>query len=250
VKRRGEIEKWRYVVAALSFLVGWWILSWWMKTPVLPPPWQAGEQFVTNLSNGLALHLAVSLYRVVISLILGILLAVPLGMVAGRESRVDQFVSPLIYLVYPIPKIVLLPILLIILGIGDISKVSLIAIIVFFQILVTTRDAAKTINQQLIYSLTSLGAHKAEIYKHVVFPACLPKILTSLRISLGTALAVLFFAEAYATRLGIGYYIMDALARFDYGDMFAGVIGMSILGLFLFLVLDWLEQRLCLWQYL
>lgn len=248
MKRQGKIEPWRYLVALLVFLVTWWLVSRLMDTPVLPSPWQAGHQLIANLSNGLAKHLAVSLYRVVVSIMVGIVLAVPLGMVSGRESRLDQFIAPLIYLVYPIPKIVLLPVLLIILGIGDLSKISLITLIVFFQILVTTRDAAKGINQQFIYSLASLGAGKIEIYKHVVFPACLPKILTSLRISLGTALAVLFFAEAYATRLGIGYFIMDALARFDYGSMFAGVIGMSALGLSLFVVLDWLERRLCPWQ--
>ncbi|HOV80601.1 MAG TPA: ABC transporter permease subunit, partial [Bacillota bacterium] len=131
--------------------------------------------------------------------------------------------------------------------------VFLISVIVFFQILVTTRDAARQINKSMIDSVISLGAGELQIYRHVIYPSCLPKIMTSLRISLGTAIAVLFFSETVANRGGIGgigYYVMEAWARLEGKEMFAGIIAMGIMGFVLYLFLDWLEKKCCTWEYL
>jgi len=126
----------------------------------------------------------------------------------------------------------------------------MIGIIVFFQILVTTRDASKGVSIQNIYSMQSLGASKWQTYFHVIWPACLPKILTSLRISLGTAIAVLFFVESFATNEGLGYFIMDSWSMQSYSQMFAGIIGMSFLGLILYIILDVIEAKWRRWQLL
>lgn len=118
----------------------------------------------------------------------------------------------------------------------------------WFQILVTARDAAKGIPAQNVYSMTSLGAKKRHIYYHLVWPASLPKVLTALRISLGTAIAVLFFVESFATTEGLGYFIMDSWSRSDYSEMFAGIIGMSMLGLSLYILIDIIDAKWCRWQ--
>jgi len=105
----------------------------------------------------------------------------------------------------------------------------------------------------MVDSVISLGAGELQIYRSVIYPACLPKILTSLRISLGTAIAVLFFSETIANRGGyggIGYYVMDAWARLAWDEMFAGIIAMGAMGFILYLILDWLEKRLCPWEFL
>ncbi len=86
--------------------------------------------------------------------------------------------------------------------------------------------------------------------KHVFIPACLPKIFTSLRISLGTAMAVLFLTETFATVRGIGFFILDASMRGRYQEVFAGIIAMSLMGLILFMIVDFLEKKICPWQYL
>jgi NitT/TauT family transport system permease protein len=166
----------------------------------------------------------------------------------GYSPKVDRILAPLVYLIYPIPKIVFLPLILLFLGLGDTSKIFLISFIVFFQILVTTRDAARKIPSQVIDSLRSLGGKRHHIYRHVLLPATLPDVLTALRLSMGTAIAVLFFAESFATTEGLGYFIMDAWSRAAPDEMFAGIIMMGLLGVFLFLIVDALESFLCRWQ--
>ena len=133
-------------------------------------------------------------------------------------------------------------------GLGDTGKIVLIALIVFFQLLITTRDAARTIDTEVIYSLKSLGGGRLDFYRHVVWPVSLPGIFTSLRIVTGTAVAVLFFVESIGTNKGLGFYIIDAWGRADYAIMFVGIIALSVIGIVLYETFDLLERRLCKWK--
>jgi NitT/TauT family transport system permease protein len=236
--------------AVLVLILFWQLAASGLKEPYLPAPYLAFQAFALAITKELARHFLISSYRVVLSLIISLLLAVPLGLVLGREALLDKFLSPLIFVVYPIPKIVFLPIFMSFFGLGNLSKILLITLVVFFQILVTTRDAARSVDNRLIDSVTSLGAGKLDIYLHVIFPACLPDILTSLRIGLGTAIAVLFISESIASSEGIGYYLMDAWSRVAYDEMFSGVIAMGILGLILYFILERLEKLFCPWRFI
>jgi NitT/TauT family transport system permease protein len=205
------------------------------------------EAFVRTLATDLLPEVAVSGWRVVVSMVLGSALAVPLGLVVGRSPRIDAVAAPLIFLTYPVPKIVFLPVLLVLLGIGSLPKIALITLIVFFQILVTARDAARAIPAGSVLSVRSLGADRGQVFRHVVVPAALPDVFTALRISTGTAIAVLFFSESIAGTDGIGYYIIDAWGRIAYTDMFAGIIAMAVLGVVLYELLELAEARVCRW---
>jgi len=243
------LQKSAEMFVAILIIMGLWsILAANVKNQMLPTPWEAVSEFFGIFHSTLWIHFYVSAYRVVVSLLLSTAIGVPLGLIIGREQILDRYLSPVIYLIYPIPKIVFLPIIFLLFGLGDFPKVFMISLIVTFQILVTARDAAKGIPAQNVYSMTSLGAKKWHIYYHVVWPACMPKILTSLRISLGTAIAVLFFVESFATTEGLGYFIMDSWSRSEFGEMFAGIIGMSILGLTLYILIDLIDARWCRWQ--
>jgi NitT/TauT family transport system permease protein len=171
-----------------------------------------------------------------------------LGLFIGRSSRADAIASPLIYLLYPIPKVVFLPVLMILLGLGDAPKIVLIAIVIFFQTLVTARGAAKAIAPECLTSVRSLGATPAQIAWHVVLPSSLPDVFTALRINTGTAIAVLFFTESIAGTTGIGYYIVNAWGRIDYPAMFAGIIAMAIMGVALYELINLVEQNLLRWK--
>lgn len=235
-------------VAILIIMGLWYLLAAGLKNQMLPTPWEALSEFFGIFPSTLRIHFYVSAYRVAVSLLLSMAIGVPLGLVIGRETILDRYLSPVIYLIYPIPKIVFLPIIFLLFGLGNFPKIFMISLIVTFQILVTARDAAKGIPAQNVYSMTSLGAKKWHIYYHLIWPASLPKVLTSLRISLGTAIAVLFFVESFATTEGLGYFIMDAWSRSEYSEMFAGIIGMSILGLTLYILVDLIEAKWCRWQ--
>ena len=157
----------------------------------------------------------------------------------GQSRVLDRLFSPVIYILYPIPKIVFLPVILLLLGIGNVSKIFIIFLILFFQILVVVRDEASALRPELIYSVRSLGAGRRALFRFVYLPATVPAALTALRVSVGTAIAVLFFAESFATTSGLGYYIIvESWGRLAYPEMYAGVVAMSLLGLLLYFVVD------------
>jgi NitT/TauT family transport system permease protein len=237
-----------YLAASVFLLMLWQGASLVLHTEALPGPVSVLLYFFRAMSGSLAGHFLISGYRVLTSLLLALAAAVPIGIAMGRIRQVDRLASPLLYLTYPVPKIAFLPLVLLLFGLGDGSKIFLIAFILFFQILVTTRDAAREIPREYIFSMRSLGANRRQKAVHLVLPAVLPNILTSLRIGIGTAIAVLFFVESFATNHGLGFFILDSWSRLDYEAMYAGIVGMGALGVILYEVVELLDKTLCGWN--
>lgn len=236
-----------YVGALLVLFVVWAGLAALVNSPALPGPVVALQTFVAQWSE-IWPEILVSFWRVLAAMTIGTILAVPLGLLLGRSPKADAVAAPIVFLTYPIPKVVFLPVLLVLLGLGNAPKIALIALIIFFQILVTARDAAKAVPEPSVLSVRSLGANRLDIYRHVIVPAALPDIFTALRIGTGTAIAVLFLAESFAGSSGIGWYIVDAWGSIDYPAMFAGIIGMALLGVVLYEALDAVEGWATRWR--
>ncbi|RPI30458.1 MAG: ABC transporter permease [Chloroflexota bacterium] len=238
------------LLASLALLAVWELASLLVNQQILPSPLKVARVFVEEMGHGLGGHFLASLWRVVASTALAIALASPAGLVLGQSKRLNAWFSPVIYLLYPIPKVVLVPVVLLFLGIGDLPKIAIIFLILFFQILVLVRDQAASIRPELIQSVRSLGAGRRALFRFVYFPASLPAILTALRQSLGTSVAVLYVAESFATQRGLGYYIsFNGGTRLNYPAMYAGIVAMSLLGLGLYFAVDWLESRLTPWLF-
>ncbi len=238
------------VAATLSALfVAWQAAAWLVGSEVLPGPGAVTVAFIRGLVGGdLARDMGMSAYRVVVSVALSVATAAPLGLALGLSRTAYRLTAPLVYLTFPVPKIVLLPILLMFLGIGDSSKIAVIFLILFSQVLVVVRDAAASVRPELALSVRSLGASWRQMLRYVFLPASLPALLTALRISVGTAIAVLFFVESFGTTSGLGYYILvKGWGRLAYVDMYAGVLAMALLGLALYFSLELLERRTCGW---
>lgn len=226
------------------FLLLWQGMAWVISRPILPAPATVLPVFFSLLPGELGLHLLASTGRVVAAVLLAAVTAAPLGLALGQMPLLDRLFNPLIAIVYPIPKIVLLPVIYVLFGITNISKIFLIALILFFQILVVVRDEAAQLRPELIFSVRSLGAGRRALFRYVYLPASLPATLTALRVTTGTAIAVLFIAEQSLTRYGLGYYIVvETYQVLRYPEMYAGILAMSLLGLFLYTFLDWLERR-------
>jgi len=237
-------------IASLGLLALWQLLAMLVARPILPTPVQVLGTFIEELQGDLPAHFMASLWRVVAGMLLSVITAVPAGLIIGSSRRLNRLFSPIIYLLYPVPKVVFVPIVMLFLGIGDLAKIVLIFLILFFQIVVLVRDQAAGLPSQLLQSLRSLGAGRRALFQFVYLPASLPAILTALRQSVGTAVAVLYVAELFATRLGLGYYIYyNGSTLLDYPAMYAGVLAMSLLGLGLYFSVDWLERRLCPWKF-
>jgi NitT/TauT family transport system permease protein len=236
--------------ATLGLLLLWQLAASLLRLPILPGPVKVAQVMAYELGHGLMVHFLASLWRVVAGTALSVLLAVPAGLAIGASERWNRIFSPMIYILYPIPKVVFVPVVLLFLGIGDLAKIAIIFLILFFQVLVLVRDQAAALPPQLLLSLRSLGAGRRALFRFIYLPASLPAILTAMRQSIGTAVAVLYIAELFATNRGLGYYIYyEGSTLLDYPAMYAGVVAMSVLGLGLYFAVDWLERLFVPWKF-
>lgn len=235
------------LLALVGLLAAWQALAMLINQPIFPPVTMVAQALWQEISKGeLGLHFLASLWRVTASMLLSVALAAPAGLALGQMPHLNRFFSPIIYWLYPIPKVVLVPVILLLLGVGDLAKIVIIFLILFFQILVLVRDQAAALRPELILSVRSLGAGRRALFRYVYFPASLPGILTALRQSVGTAVAVLYVAELFATQYGLGYYIyLNGSTLFNYPAMYGGIVVMSLLGMILYFSVDVLEKWWC-----
>ncbi|MDJ0668206.1 MAG: ABC transporter permease subunit [Desulfobacterales bacterium] len=227
------------------FLILWLAAAALINRPILPSPLTVLPLFGRLFLAELGLHFLASAGRVLAAILLAVATAVPAGLALGQMPALNRLFAPLIAIVYPIPKIVLLPVIYVLMGITDLSKIFLIALIIFFPIMVVVRDEAAGLHHDLLMSVRSLGAGRRALFRYVYLPASLPAVLTALRVSIGTAVAVLFIAEQSLTTYGLGYYIVvETYQVLLYPQMYAGILGMSLLGLLLYFAVYGMERRI------
>ena len=120
------MKRWHIILAAFAIGAMWEAVAFLIKQPILPSPSNVFIVFIQELSGDLSHHFLASLWRVIASILLSIIIAAPLGLILGQSKRLDQFISPFIYILYPIPKVVFVPLVLLFLGVGDFSKIAII----------------------------------------------------------------------------------------------------------------------------
>lgn len=232
------------VVGAVLLTVFWWLLSLLLSNRVLPQPHVVIYRMLELMPQPLLAHARASLNRVVQAVGIATAFALPLGILLGRNRLADSLLSPAAYLMYPVPKIALLPVIFLILGVGEAARIGIVALVLFFQILFVVRDAARAVPASYLRVLAGMGARPSHTVRFVVLPAVVPAVLTGLRVGTGTALAVLFFAETFFTQYGLGFFIIDSWSKVAYVDMMAGIVTLSLVGIVLFTMLDLLEHLL------
>lgn len=239
----------RYIVAFFALLLLWQLGSWALGPYLLPAPLEVIDAWLQALCEPvLREHIQSSAFRVSAAMILAWITAFPLGILLGYRRYIDRYVSPMVFLTYPLPKIVLLPVFLTLFGLGDLSKILIIALTTGYQILVVTRDGIRQLDARFLDAFRTLGGTPAQLVRHVLVPAALPSAMTALKVSSGTAVAVLFMAESFATQRGLGFFIMDAWGRGDQLEMFCGILSMSLLGLVIYEICHVAERVLCRWK--
>lgn len=237
-----------YVFGAAAIFLAWWGLSILVALPMIPSPWDVSARLGDIFAKSIAVHAGFSLWRIAAGLALAVAAGFPLGMAMGYFPKADRYLAPLVYLAYPVPKIALLPIFMLLLGVGESSKIAMIFLIIVFQVVIAVRDGIRSIPEETYFPLYSLGASFLQVFREVLWPASLPKFITAVRVAMATAISVLFFTETFGTQYGMGYFIMDAWLRVNYLDMYAGIVALSFMGLFLFGVLDFVEFWACRWM--
>lgn len=228
--------------------VVWYILALIMNSRILPSPLKIYENMPNLIKDDLSIHIFASLYRVGMGLLIAFIIGIAIGLIMGYSDKTNKLLNPLIYFSYPVPKMALLPIVMTLFGLGDVSKITMIVLITVFPIIVSVRDSVINVGKENYNMLISLGASKVQLFYHVTLPSIVPDILTNIRLSIGTAFSILFFSEAYGTSKGVGYFIQDAWSRINYIDLYSGILILSILGLILFLILDVIESVVCEWK--
>ncbi len=239
----------RYGLAFVALLLIWEMGSLALGSFLLPPPADVLSYFGRSLTTRFFWENAgASAWRATAGLGLAWFAAFPLGLALGYGRRLDRVMSPFVFLTYPLPKIVLLPVFLTLFGLGDAPKILLIALTAGYQILVVIRAGAARLDRRYLDSFRSLGGSTRQMVRHVLIPTALPDALTALKLASGTAVAVLFMAESFATRRGLGFLIMDAWGRGDQEEMFTGILAMSALGVLLYEGCNGLERLCCRWK--
>lgn len=226
----------------------WLAASLLLDTPCLPDPIHVYGGWSSLLASDILLHIAASLIRIAIGLALSFFPGIALGLLMAQYSIWNRFLSPIVYFTYPIPKTALLPVAMLLFGLGDRSKIWILVMTTVFPVIISVRDSAISADPSLFHAAKSAGAGTICLIKNITFPFILPELLTCLRLSLGTSLSVLFIIEAYGTRTGIGYYILNAWSRIDYLEMYGGIAAISLTGTLLFCLLDILSSFLCRWK--
>ncbi len=239
---------WSFIKGFIILNILWYVCAIIMNSRILPSPDKIYLHLPELFKDGFYIHILASLYRVFVGLLLSFIIGSTIGLIMGYSKRFNKILNPLVYFAYPIPKTALLPVVMTLYGLGDGSKITIVVLITVFQVIVSVRDAVINVEKVNYNPLISLGASRMQKFYHVTLPAILPEVLTNTRLSIGTALSVLFFAEAYGTSMGIGYFIQDAWTRINYIDMYSGIVILSILGLILFIILDYVESRVCRWK--
>jgi NitT/TauT family transport system permease protein len=225
---------WMYrLIAPLTLLAAWELAGrlGLVNTLLFPAPSKALADLMVMISSGyLWRALYASLYRVICGFAVAVVVGAVLGMAMARIRWVDDILDPLVELLRPISPLALFPLAILWFGIGDASKIFLIALAASFPVILNTYAGARSIDSNLVRASRSLGATEFEIFKGVVLPASLPHIFTGVRLAWGISLIVIIAAEMIGATVGIGYMILEAQQTFRTERVLAGIFVIGVIG--------------------
>jgi len=193
-------------------------------------------------------HLWVSLFRIFAGFIFGAIPGIVLGVVTGMNRTIRVALDPVISAVYVLPKIAILPLVMLVFGIGELSKIVIVGIASFFLVLINTTAGVRDIEPIFFEAGRNYGANRLQMFIHVIIPGALPIIFAGLRLSLGTALIVIIAAEFVAAKYGLGYLIWFSWQTLLTENMFAGLVIIMLLGALFTSGLQAIEKWLMPWQ--
>ncbi len=214
--------------------------------PPLSEVLQAG--WALALNGQLWEHTSYSLARALGGLALAVLYAIPLGLAIGWYQRLGHAVNPLIELLRNTAPLALLPVFLLLLGIGEVSKVAIVVYACSWPLLLNTIVAVRQVDPLLVKSARTMGATPRQLFLKVILPSSVPTIFVGIRLASATAILVLLAAEMVGAKAGLGYLIIYAQYSFLIGDMYFGIIAITFIGVALNFVLQTLERRLTAWK--
>ncbi|MEC5387532.1 ABC transporter permease [Uliginosibacterium sp. H3] len=221
-----------------------------LTDPVFLPPLSevlaAGWQL--TLKGQLTEHLGASLGRALVGFLLAIVIAIPLGLLIGWVPRVANFLNPLIEVLRNTAPLALLPVFILLLGIGEVSKISLVVYSAAWPLLINTIGAVRQVDPLFIKAARTMGATPLQLFHKVILPAALPSIFVGVRIASASAVLVLVAAEMVGAKAGLGFLIIYSQYNFQIDLMYFGILAITSIGLAFNYALLWLERRFTGWK--
>jgi len=239
------------VLSPLSLLLVWEACArvGFVDTRLLSSPTQIFQSLLPLLGSGeLLYNTLVSMQRVLLGFVAGAVPGILLGMSMGISPLVRSAVEPMIQATYPIPKLAIMPLILLIFGLGETSKVFTIGIGVFYLVVINTMAGVLHIEKIYMDVAKNFGASRLDFYLTVAFPGALPMIFTGLKLGMGMALILVVAAEMSAAKAGVGWMIWRAYDMFAIEQMFVALIVLSVLGYVFSIFLDILERWVVPWK--
>jgi NitT/TauT family transport system permease protein len=248
--KRGKLERWMQFIAPLSLLVIWELL---VRTHILdarffPAPSEIVSTFGKFASSGdLASNTWATLQRIIVGSLLGGIPGTILGLAMGTNRYVRAYFDPVIALLYPIPKIAILPLVIFIFGLGEWSKYVLIAIGVFFLMTINAESGVRQIDKVYLDVARAYRIRPWALYTRVLLPGALPNILSGVKLSIGLAIVLGVAAEFTAAKSGLGYTIFNSEQLLDIDTLYVALVAVSVLGFVMTLLLEILDRKLLPW---
>ncbi len=238
-------------VAILLLLVAWEAFARSGKvTPFMLPAFSAVvERIYADAASGtLWINLGLTIYRALTGFAIAAIGGVAIGCLMARSKLAHWFFDPIISVGFPMPKIAFLPIIMLWLGLYDVSKISMVVFDAIFPVVTATLGGIAGVEKQLIWSARNMGASEREVMWHVSLPAALPQILTGLQVALPIALIVAIIAEMAMGGYGLGGAMMNASRFADSRGVFAGIVEIAVVGYALIKAMAFIRRRLLVWH--
>lgn len=252
---RAKMDMYYKIFSLLFFFGLWQLISYlnglneWFNPVFLPSPAMVVETAYDYIVDGTLIgHIGMSFYRMIVGFVIGVAIAVVLGILIATKRDFDNIFSPILNLVGPIPVFAFLPMFLIWFGIGESSKIALIAYATFVPLITYVIDGIKNTDPVLIRSARSLGATPFQVFTKVIFKSALPHIFAGMKISLALTFSALVVAEMMGASEGLGYIIVNAKNWFKMADMFLAATLIGLEYTIFYAILTLIEKRLFRWK--
>lgn len=248
-----RLAEWTVRIATIAVvIVLWWLATRAADSLFFPTPGRifasVWNDWITDFGTSWSENFAPSLKRLLLGFLLAAVLSIVIGVAIGRSRKFSESVEPIIHFIRAIPPPALLPLFIVLFGIGTTQKVVLIATGVFPPILLNTIDGVRTVDPLLLQTAKVLQIGRLKQLTHVVLPAAAPKIFTGLRISMSIAVILMVISELFASTDGLGFRIVQERSNFRYVQLWAGLVVLSAVGVILNAALAAIERRVLRWR--
>jgi NitT/TauT family transport system permease protein len=246
---RAMLSKAAPLLAVAGLLGIWQVAALILNTDSFPSALDGIRAIPAILSDrGDLINILASLRRMAIGLSLAVILAIPLGLMMGRSRAVASFFNPLLMVIYPVPKAALMPVIMLWLGVGDVSKTLVIFLGVSLPIIYHSFQGAKAVEEKMLWSGAAMGMSAPQRMLRIVLPSALPEILTGCRTGLVLALITMVTSEMIARQSGAGNILFNALDMAQYDTVFAMIIIIGAMGIILDAAFERLRGALVKWS--